>query len=150
MTALKYASHRLKKDPTLAFKAIERNGYIMQYVDDELRNDRDFALRVLAGDSGFDAFPYVGEQLRDDVEIFLACPQNIGRSATIPTKDISVAAWQAHAILQPYKNNIKAAGPSVKRNRGIILQAIACRWQTFEHAAPELRNDISIYVASRK
>ena len=74
--ALQYVSDELKNDREIVLAAVRNNGCALGYVSDELKNDREFVLAAVR-QNGWVLF-YVSDELRNDKEILLAAVRQNG------------------------------------------------------------------------
>jgi len=111
---LQYISNELRNDKEIALTAVSTNWRALQYASDELKNNKEFVLKA-ASQNGL-ALQYASGELKHDIEIVLK-------------------AVSQNGLALQYASN------ELKNDKEIILIAISQNGLALRYASDELRND---------
>ena len=127
--------------------AVEKNGFVLEYADEELKKDRDIVLAAVK-QHGY-ALQYA-DLLRKDREIVMAAVKNFGRALRFADPELKK---DSGIVLAAVKSNAQAlayASEELKKDRDIVMAAVKQHWEAIEYADPELKKDREIVLAAVK
>ncbi|EFC46744.1 predicted protein [Naegleria gruberi] len=143
--ALGYASKEIKKDKSIAVKALKTSGHSISCVDESLYSDREIALIALSSHSY--AIRFFMEHFSNDKEIIMNAVSKCGNLihyATYCDLDIILAA------VTTYELAFELADPKYYFDREIMMVAVTRNGITLRYASETLREDREIVLKAVK
>ena len=176
----KIASKKIKNNKNIVLAVMKKNGYLLEYTSDELKNDREVVITAISNSNG-QALQYASEQLKNDREvIFTALKYNsdLLKHASDELKndrEIIIAALQKNAseygsecvlkyVSDDFKNDfeivkiaiknsdyaLQYASDKIKNDREFVMTAVKKNGHALESASNELKNDHEIVMTAIK
>lgn len=74
---LKHVGSSLKKDKDVAFAAYKKNSLEFEYIDESLKNDKDFILKLISIEGEYFYIKNLSEELKNDRDIIVAANEDL-------------------------------------------------------------------------
>ena len=146
--ALRYASWELQKDRELVLATVRQNGKALRYASWELQKDREFVLAAVRQNGK--AFKYAYRELQADRELLLAAIREHASVINHVGDDVSYPAFLLSDIqwLLFYVFWFLGLLPTLRADRGFVLDAVRQNGLVLEYASETLKNDRVVVLAA--
>ena len=176
----KIASKKIKNDKNIVLAVMKKNGFLLEYTSDELKNDREVVIAAISNSNG-QALKYASEQLKNDREVIftaLKYSSDLLKHASDEIKndrEIIIAALQKNAseyrsecvlkyVSDDFKNDceivkiaiknsdyaLRYASDKLKNDREFVMTAVKKNGHALQSASNELKNDHEIVMTAVK
>lgn len=134
-----------RDDFDIAMKAVQLDGWLLQFTSDALRNNRDIVCTAVQRHG--DALAFANPALLDDREIVIKAVAASGNSLRM----VSSTLRNDHevvlaAVQEPAGFALKHASAAMRNNREIVISAVRARGQSLEFANVRLRGDREVVL----
>ena len=146
---LENSPYPIRNDKEIAIETIRLNGgFVLQYLSEELKNDRDVVMEALKKDSF--ALEYASEDLKKDKEIVKTAIEKRGLALWYASEELKN---DRDIVLNAVKNNGIALGYAsleLRKDKEIIITAIKSNGLALEFVSEEFKDQKEIVLMAVK
>lgn len=151
----KIASKKIKNNKNIVLAVMKKNGYLLEYTSDELKNDHEVVITAINNSNG-QALQYASDKLKNDRDIIftaLKYRSDLLKHASDELKndrEIIIAALQKNASEYRSDNVLNYVSDNLKNDFEIVKIAIKNSDYALRYASDKLKNDREIVMAAVK
>ena len=151
----KIASKKIKNNKNIVLAVMKKNGYLLEYTSDELKNDHEVVITAINNSNG-QALQYASDKLKNDRDIIftaLKYRSDLLKHASDELKndrEIIIAALQKNASEYRSDNVLNYVSDNLKNDFEIVKIAIKNSDYALRYASDKLKNDREIVMTAVK
>lgn len=136
------------KDPKFLFFILKKDAQIFEYIQEELKNNKDFLLEAIKNNHS--VLQYVSEELKNERSFILECVK-VNGYALFDTKE--KFKNDKEIVLEAVKNkgeSLKYASEFLKADKDVVLEAVKNYGESIQYASEFLKTDKDVVLEAVK
>jgi hypothetical protein len=140
--------NEFKNDKKLMLKLItkEKEGKVISYLSDELKNDYDVVSETVKINGV--CIIYASENCKNNKEIALLAVKNKGYALEFIFENLKNNKEVVMAAVKNYGEALKYASENLRDNKEVVLAAVSHNGNALKYASDNLKNDLEIALAA--